>query len=294
MMFADDVILLGEASKDQAQIIKNCLQKFCDASGQKVSKDKSRIYFSPNTNDAVIAEVCNTLEIPQTDDLGRYLGVPTINGRVTKTTFGAVIDRVENRLAGWRAKCLSLAGRVTLVTSTINAIPAYVMQSARLPRSVCDTLDNRIRRFLWGGTSIERKPHLVKWDTLIKEKSKGGLRLRSMRHLNTAFLMKLGWRLKSEPSALWVRLLNEKYCRGRDINSITGRGVNCSNAWRGILETRELLDQGLGVAIGDGRHTEFWNQKWLDGKVLAQQALQRIPPEQRLNRACDYWKQGMG
>ena len=82
--------------------------------------------------------------------------------------------------------------------------------------------------------------------------------------------MKLGWRLNIEPAALWTRILKDKYYRGRDINSMTGRILSCSNAWRGIMETRELLHQGAGMDIGDGRHTEFWNQKWLDGKVLAQ------------------------
>jgi len=95
-MFVDDVILLGEATKEQAQAVKRCLQEFCEASGQKVSQEKSRIYFSPNTNEAVVAEVCNTLGISKTDDLGRYLGVPTINGRITKATFRGVIDRAKN------------------------------------------------------------------------------------------------------------------------------------------------------------------------------------------------------
>ena len=80
--------------------------------------------------------------------------------------------------------------------------------------------------------------------------------------------MKLGWRLKTEPSALWVRILKEKYCRGRDLDSMAGRVLSCSNAWRGIMETRELTNQGIGVDIGYGRQTEFWNQKWLDGKIL--------------------------
>ena len=112
---------------------------------------KSSIYFSPNANEVVIAEVCNTLGIQQTDDFGCYLGVPMINGRVTKATFQNVITRVEKRLAGLKAKCLSLAGWITMIQSTIAAIPANVMQSARLPRSVCDDLDKRIRIFLWRG-----------------------------------------------------------------------------------------------------------------------------------------------
>ena len=137
-------------------------------------------------------EVCNTLGIEQTDDLGRYLGVPVINGRVTSATFQDVLTRVDRRLAGWKTKCLSLAGRATLIQSTITAIPAYVMQSARLPRSLCDGLDRKIRRFLWGGTTMERKVHLVPWSSIIRDKTQGGLNLRSMQQLNSAYLMKLG------------------------------------------------------------------------------------------------------
>ena len=174
LMFAYDVVLVGDASREQAQIIKACLQEFCEASRQKVSMQKSSILFSPNMTAAVIAEVCNLLEMQPTEDFGRYLGVPTINGRVTAGMFQAVINRVKNRLAGWKTKCLSLAGRITMIKSTITAIPAYVMQSARLPRSVCDGLDKRIWRFLWGGTVMERKPHLVAWIQSLRRKHRLG------------------------------------------------------------------------------------------------------------------------
>ena len=65
------------------------------------------------------------------EDLRRYLGVPTITGRVTKATFQGVIDKVEKCLAGWKTKYLPLAGRATLIQATITAIPVHVMQSAR-------------------------------------------------------------------------------------------------------------------------------------------------------------------
>jgi len=58
------------------------------------------VYFSPNTNEAVIAEVCGLLGITHTEDLGRYLGVPVLHGRVTSSTFQDVITRVDKRLAG--------------------------------------------------------------------------------------------------------------------------------------------------------------------------------------------------
>ena len=98
LMFADDVVLLGEASKDQAQVITTCLREFCTHSGQRVNTQKSSVYFSPNTNEAVVAEVCNTLGIPQTEDFRRYLGVPAVHGKVTKSTFQSVQFTAEGHI----------------------------------------------------------------------------------------------------------------------------------------------------------------------------------------------------
>ena len=100
LMFADDVVLFGVASKTQALVIKDVLDTFCAWSGQRVSKHKSSIYFSANTNEAVAVEICNVLGIPRTLDLGRHLGVPTINGRVTRATYQNLLTKVDNRLAG--------------------------------------------------------------------------------------------------------------------------------------------------------------------------------------------------
>jgi len=65
-------------------------------------------------------------------------------------------------------------------------------------------------RGLYIRTTMQRKTHLVAWDVVTKEKAQGGLGLRSMRQLNSAYLMKLGWRLTAEPSTLWARILKEK------------------------------------------------------------------------------------
>ena len=115
LFFTDDLILFGEASSAQASVIKGCLNRFCEASRQKVSFNKSVVHFSKNVNPQLKDDISRELGVSTTDDLGRYLGMPAIHGRVTKRTFQQVLDRINKRLAGWKTKVLSLAGRATLV-----------------------------------------------------------------------------------------------------------------------------------------------------------------------------------
>ena len=64
-----------------------------------------------------------------------------------------------NKLAGWKSRYLSFAGRAMLVKSVMSAmsaIPSHVMQGAVLPVHVCEKLDKINRDFLWGSTNERR------------------------------------------------------------------------------------------------------------------------------------------
>ncbi|CAN1836022.1 Putative ribonuclease H protein At1g65750 [Linum perenne] len=123
---------------------------------------------------------------------------------------------MDKKLAGWKANNLSLAGRGTLATSVLNAIPSYVMQTAFLPVHICEAIDRKIRNFIWGSVQGGRKIHNINWETVCKPKSLGGLGLRSARDLNKAFFMKIVWGLISRPTELWAKVLVSKYLKTTD------------------------------------------------------------------------------
>lgn len=141
MFFADDLLLFAESSIAQMDIIRRCLADFEQASGQKVSFNKSSIFFSPNINKEEVAEISSRGGIPVTEDLGRYLGVYLVHGRHQKQHYQQLMDKVSARLKGWKMKTLSLAGRETLASSVMTSMPIFQMQTARMPQSVLSSLD---------------------------------------------------------------------------------------------------------------------------------------------------------
>ncbi|CAN0870549.1 Putative ribonuclease H protein At1g65750 [Linum grandiflorum] len=273
IFFADDLVLFGEASTAQARVVTEVLDKFCLASGQTVSKEKSCVYFSKNVSNDLADCICVELGIARTANLGRYLGMPVIHGRPVKGDYEFILDNIDRRLAGWKAKTLSLAGRVTLATSVLNAIPSFAMQTVALPDQICVAIDKKIRSFVWGSTQEQRKIHLISWDSICRPKDQGGLGLRSARELNKAYILKVAWGLMKRPEELWARVLISKYLK-QSTNGLVERGTKRSTAlWRGIKDSWELLSLGSRWSIRDGKETKFWTDSWLDsGIVLAAHA----------------------
>ncbi|CAL2270286.1 unnamed protein product [Prunus armeniaca] len=81
------------ASVTQAKVMKQCLDDFCNLSGQRVSFEKSMICVSPNTCFDLARQLAFISGSPLTDFLGIYLGVPLIHKRVTKATYFEIVDK---------------------------------------------------------------------------------------------------------------------------------------------------------------------------------------------------------
>jgi hypothetical protein len=151
-MFADDLLLFGQATEDNIMTVIKVLTKFSDMSGQQVNYDKSSIFFSRNVHAAKRATLTGLSGLKETQQLGKYLGVPAL-GRAPKVhDFQYLVEHVKARLTRWKAKQLSLAGRCTLARSVIQPIPVYPMMTTPIPKSCLKEIEKAQRAFVWGDT----------------------------------------------------------------------------------------------------------------------------------------------
>lgn len=168
------------------------------------------------------------------------------------------------------------------------------MQMAKIPRNICDSIDKKMHRFIWGGDEHTRKIHLLSWDTLQKPRNEGGVGLKSARLANATFLTKLGWHVLTEPNALWSRVIRHKYYKGRCDIDMFHPTTNMSNVWKGITNNVQWLKKGSSVAIGNGKITIFWDHCWATKIPLRHQATSVIPTKFDGATVEEMWLEGHG
>jgi hypothetical protein len=203
LMFADDLLLFGEASENQMNCVMQILDTFCKLSGQEVSQAKTSILFSRNVSRSMRVKLLHMSGFRETCDLGKYLGVPLTGRAPKRTDYQYLIDQVSNKLAAWKARHLSFAGRVTLAKSVLEAVPIYPMMSSKIPKACLDEIQKIQRNFIWGDGENVRKFHAVRWSLVTTLKQMGGLGLRKLDVMNQACLLKLGWKLINGCNDFW-------------------------------------------------------------------------------------------
>lgn len=115
-----------------------------------MSLEKSKIYFSENVSRALARTISEVSGINAIKDLGKYFGMPVLQKRINKDTFGEVLERMNSRLAQWKGRVLSFAGRVTLTKAVLTSISVHEMSTICMPKSILEKFDQVARSFLWG------------------------------------------------------------------------------------------------------------------------------------------------
>lgn len=86
----------------------------------------------------------------------------------TPQDFGYILERVQGRLAGWKANLLFFARMLVLTQVVTSIIPNYAMQCSALLAKVLSNVDRLSCNFLWGSFDNKKNLHLVGWSKITK------------------------------------------------------------------------------------------------------------------------------
>lgn len=162
LLFAGDLFIFCRANIRETREVDDILSSYCNWSGQLVNRQKSSIFFSPNTHPEVVTTLCNELRLQPMSHSIKYLGLPLFWGWEKCLHFAALKERIGSKLAGWKAKSLSQAGRNTLIKSVATSLPQYFMQSLLLPTGWCREVDCLFKDFWWGFSDLKKHNYTSK------------------------------------------------------------------------------------------------------------------------------------
>ncbi|CAL5353932.1 unnamed protein product [Camellia sinensis] len=144
----------------------------------------------------------------------KYLGLPFgANPRRLKS-WQPIVDKVRSKLALWKRKLLSFAGRLTLIKFVLDSLPGYYISIFKMPKGVVREIERIKAAFLWGSLGVKRKIRLVNWKDVTRRKEQGGLGLRRIDEMNEFLLVKWWWRYGVEDNSLWKKIIISKYEAG--------------------------------------------------------------------------------
>ena len=170
-------------------------------------------------------------------------------------------ERVWAKLQGWKEQLLSQAGREVLLKAVVQAIATFAMSCFKLPVTLCNDIEQPIRKFWWGHRGNQRKIHWSKWSTLCLPKDCGGMGFNKLQKFNDTMLAKQVWRLLENKNSLFHRFFKEKFFPNGNI--FTAKGGCGSFAWKSILIGREVIKKGAIWRVRNGENILIYQDRWL-------------------------------
>jgi hypothetical protein len=188
-----------------------------------------------------------------------YLGLPLSPHKISVSDCLPLISSCDKYLSGWRATLLNRAGRLTLTTSVLSAVPLHYMSALNVPKTVIKAIDRRRRAFFWTGKdTCHGSKCLVAWETVQTTKASGGLGVKDLHLQNRCLLMKFINKLFSAEPVAWKEWL---------LRDTTGFDAPVSDShsflWKIINDELNAYRSITYVQIRDGSSTSFWFDHWL-------------------------------
>ena len=259
--------MLFRSSRGDLEAILQVLQLYEQASGQKLNRDKTTVFFSKATTEERRQELVEFLGVNEVREYEKYLGLPAMVGQNKKESLYYVRERVWNKLQGWKERHLSQAGREVLLKAVVQAILTFAMSCFKLPKGLIQDIERLIRKFWWGQRGDQRKIHWKDWETLCRLKNLGGMGFKDLEKFNEAMLAKQVWRLLTNHTSLFYRVFSSKFFPNGSI--LDAKPSSGSYAWQSIVKAIPLVKYGMLWRVGDGKQIKIFGERWLPGEEPA-------------------------
>jgi hypothetical protein len=188
-------LLLLRSDQQHLRVVKAILDEFGRLSDLKINLAKSQLLFTIADDDNIqeLAQIigCTTAKFPFKNVI-----FPLSNKKLGMADFDHLIQRIANRLTGWQASLLSIAGRLILMHAILSAMPTYFITVFMLPKGIIKKIDRIQRKFLlqrnkaalMNGFAV-----LTKWSDVIAPKELEGLGIKDLHAMNKALMLKWFW-----------------------------------------------------------------------------------------------------
>ncbi|GJT46336.1 putative RNA-directed DNA polymerase, eukaryota, reverse transcriptase zinc-binding domain protein, partial [Tanacetum coccineum] len=130
--YVDDALFFGKWACLNAKNMIHILNCFEEASGLKVSLAKSQL-FEVGVDIHEVESVASSINCSHGTLPFMYLGLPVGKNIHFCNGWTEVIDRLQDRLLSWKAKNLSIGGRLTLFKSVLGSVPLYFLSLFKAP-----------------------------------------------------------------------------------------------------------------------------------------------------------------
>jgi len=299
LQFADDTLIFCEPRLEFLKNMQNVLYSYQSFSGLTVNYAKSGLIVLGKKEEwaerAANLLRCNLVQLPIT-----YLGVPLGANMRKYSSWQPVLSKIQQRLANWKANCLSRPGKLVLIKAVINSLPIYYLSLFKMPKKVADMINKIQRRFLWSGSNGNRISALVKWEVVQRPKAQGGLGVGDILLKNAALLFKWWWRFACEEGVMWRNIIQSLHeedqflLPGKSISTMPGPWRDIKSIGLKESPVSQAFFEHLSVKLGDGERIKFWLDAWTDGQPLrkAFPMLYRLSSQQQECIANMGWFEG--
>jgi len=174
-LYAHDVALFIRPTEPEINLTMEILAKSGEASGLQTNLQKSCV-IPIRCEESELETVTTTLPCPMSSFPCTYLGLPISNSKLRKADLLLWIEKVGDKLPGWKASLMNIAGRVTWVRYVLSAVPIYALIAISVPKWFIRAIDKIRRAFTWKGRQqVNGGSCLVAWDKVQHPLDLGGL-----------------------------------------------------------------------------------------------------------------------